>query len=78
MRNTEGMQFRIIRISLEDICLIPSYNDFVRLNGKSIDMNDERYIEKCEKIAADYWQQASVRDFDEVSPEYAIKIERKN
>ena len=41
-------------------------------------MNDERYIEKCEKIAADYWQQASVRDFDEVSPEYAIKIERKN
>ena len=78
MRNSEGMQFRIVRISLEDICLIPSYNDFVTLHGKSIDMTDGRYIEECEKIAENYWQQATAQDFDEVSPEYAIKIERKN
>ena len=78
MRNSEGMQFRIVRISLEDICLIPSYNDFVTLHGKSIDMTDGRYIEECEKIAENYWQQATAQDFDKVSPEYAIKIERKN
>ena len=78
MRNNEGMQFRIVRISLEDICLIPSYNDFVSLHGKSIDITNERYIEKCEKIAECYWKNASVKEFDDVSPEYAIKIERKN
>lgn len=31
-------------------------------------MTDERYIEKCEKIAEDYWKQASVKEFDEASP----------
>ena len=41
---------------------------FVILHGKSIDMTDERYIEKCEKIAEDYWKQASVKEFDEASP----------
>ena len=78
MRNNEGMQFRIVRISLEDICLIPSYNDFVSLHGKSIDITNERYIEKCDKIAECYWKNASVKEFDEASPEYDIKIERKN
>ena len=41
---------------------------FVSLHGKSVDMTDERYIEKCEKIAEDYWKQASVKEFDEASP----------
>ena len=64
MRNNEGMQFRIVRISLEDICLTPSYNDFVSLHGKSIDMTNERYIEKREKIAEDYWKKASVKELN--------------
>ena len=51
---------------------------FVSLHGKSVDMTNGRYIEKREKIAEDYWKKASVKEFDEVSPEYAIKIERKN
>ena len=31
-------------------------------------MTNGRYIEKCEKIAEDYWKQASVKEFDEASP----------
>ena len=37
---------------------------FVILHGKSIDMTNERYIEKREKIAEDYWKKASVKELN--------------
>lgn len=61
------MIYRLISNKSCFLQLIEPYY-FVSLHGKSVDMTDERYIEKCEKIAEDYWKQASVKEFDEASP----------
>ena len=72
-------EIRIIRISFRDIWIIPKYTRIVDLFGKedSPEMND-RLRDMCDDLAMNYWKGATVAEFDVVSPEYLIKIERKN
>lgn len=79
LKDHPNAQFRVVRISISDIHVEPEYKDIIGLFGKEIDpsMND-RLLKKCEKLAKNYWKGANIADFDEASPEYLIKIERKN
>ena len=75
----KDIQFRLVRVSITDINLIPSLTSLVGCYGETSNpYHDEHFRDACDKIAEDYWKKASVKEFDEVSPEYAIKIERKN
>ena len=75
----KDVQFRLVRVSITDSKLIPSLTQIIsRYGDTSNPYSDERLKSACDKIVNDYWQQATVQDFDNVSPEYAIKIERKN
>lgn len=79
MRKNPGSQFRVIRISIKDMNLHGSYQRIINLFGKEIEpCDDDRLKEECEKIAKNYWISSTKDKFDEVSPEYAIRIERKN
>ena len=40
-------------------------------------MIDEKLKEDCLKIAKRYWIGAKIEQFDALSPEYSIKIEKK-
>lgn len=41
------------------------------------DFND-RLRKECEELAINYWKGAAINEFDAVSPEYSVKVERKN
>lgn len=71
-------QYRIVRISLTDIRLKKEYEHIRDYFGQDADfeLNDE-LRKRCEKIARDYWKGAKIQEFDAVSPEYGIRIERK-
>ena len=78
MKEHPNAQFRMVRISISDIHVEPEYKDIIGFFGKEIDPSmDNRLLKKCEKLAKNYWKGATVAEFDEVSPEYLIKIERK-
>lgn len=75
----KDIQFRLVRVSITDINLISSLTSLVGCYGETSNpYHDEHFRDACDKIAENYWKHASVKEFDEVSPEYAIKIERKN
>ena len=57
------LNYRLISNKSCFLQLIEPYY-FVILHGKSIDMTNERYIEKREKIAEDYWKKASVKELN--------------
>lgn len=78
IQNNRGIQFRIVRISLSDIHVYSSFQEIIGLYGKAANIADEHLLHKCQKLAEDYWNSISMQDFDKVSPEYAIQIERKN
>lgn len=79
LRNHPNAQIRIVRISFSDISILPQYNHIVNLYGKEEepDFND-RLRKECEELAINYWKGAAINEFDAVSPEYSVKIERKN
>ena len=78
MKEHPNAQFRMVRISISDIHVEPEYKEIVGFFGKEIDPSmDDRFLKKCERLAKNYWKGATVAEFDEVSPEYLIKIERK-
>lgn len=79
LRNHPNAQIRIVRISFSDISILPQYNHIVSLYGKEEepDFND-RLRKECEVLAINYWKGAAINEFDAVSPEYSVKIERKN
>ena len=79
LRNHPNAQIRIVRISFSDISILPQYNHIVSLYGKEEepDFND-RLRKECEELAINYWKGVAINEFDAVSPEYSVKIERKN
>ena len=51
----------------------------VYINGKGNEpMFNERLRKECDELAINYWKGADIGEFDAVSPEYSIKVERKN
>ncbi len=72
-------EIRIIRISFKDIMIIPQYTRLVELLGKDEDpAHNERLSAMCDDLAKNYWNGVDIEEFDNASPEYSIKIERKN
>ncbi len=79
LRNHPDLQMRIVRISLKDIMVIPQYEHIVAIYGKEEEPDlNERLRKECNELAVNYWKGASIDEFDAFSPEYSIKIERKN
>ena len=71
-------KYHIVRISLNDLDLQKSYERIRDIYGKEANpMIDERLKEDCLKIAKKYWRGAKIEQFDALSPEYSIKIEKK-
>ena len=69
--------FRIVRISLTDLDLSKSYERIRDLYGAEADYETNPALKKaCQKIAKKYWKGAKIEEFDSVSPEFGIKIER--
>ena len=79
LKNYPNKEIRIIRISFSDIAIIPQYTRIVELLGKeeAPEMN-ERLRSMCDDLAMNYWNGAEIEEFDNASPEYSIKIDRKN
>jgi len=72
-------EIRIIRISFKDIFIFPQYTRIVDLCGKEDDPEqNERLSAMCDNLARNYWSGVEIEEFDNASPEYSIKIERKN
>ena len=79
MRTHQGSQFRIVRISIKDMDVVREYSRIIEIFGKETDPRDnERLREECQKLANNYWKGATIEQFNQASPEYAIKIERRN
>ena len=72
MQKHPNEKYHIVRISLNDLDLQKSYERIRDIYGK-----DERLKEDCLKIAKKYWRGAKIEQFDALSPEYSIKIEKK-
>lgn len=78
LRSHPNVQIRIVRISLKDIMVIPQYEHIVAIYGKEDEPNmNDRLRKQCDELAENYWKGADIAEFDAVSPEYSIKIERK-
>lgn len=78
MQKHPDEKYHIVRISLNDLDLQKSYERLRDTYGKDANpLADERLKEACEKIAQKYWKGAKIDDFDELSPEYSIRIEKK-
>ena len=56
--------------------------DYITLRSRyGVDQNprqNESLKKDCEKIATKYWRKARIEEFNELSPEYSIKLEIKN
>lgn len=78
MQKHPNEKYHIVRISLNDLDLQKSYERIRDIYGKEANpMIDERLKEDCLKIAKKYWRGAKIEQFDALSPEYSIKIEKK-
>ncbi|MBQ9664873.1 MAG: hypothetical protein IJV33_00175 [Bacteroidaceae bacterium] len=79
LKQHPGKEIHIIRISFKDIWIIPQYTRIVELFGKEDDpAHNERLSAMCDDLANNYWNGVDIEEFDKASPEYSIKIERKN
>jgi hypothetical protein len=57
-----------------------SYKDIRDTYGKDANpLENENLRRACERIAKNYWQggKAKIEEFDALSPEYSIRIEKK-
>ncbi len=79
LKQHSDKEIRIIRISFKDIFIFPQYTRIVDLCGKEDDPEqNERLSAMCDNLARNYWNGVEIEEFDNASPEYSIKIERKN
>lgn len=79
LRKHPDAQIRIVRISFMDISILSQYERIVDIYGKGNEpMFNERLRKECDELAINYWKGADIGEFDAVSPEYSIKVERKN
>ena len=78
MQKYPDEKYRIVRISLNDLNLKKEYERIRDTYGKEANpLTDERLDKACRKLAKKYWQGASIKEFDAVSHEYAIRIEKR-
>ena len=62
-----------------DLNLKKSYEELRDTYGKDANpMENEHLRKRCEQIAKRYWKAARIEEFDALSPEYAIRIEKKS
>jgi hypothetical protein len=70
--------YHIVRISLIDLNLKKSYEEVRDTYGKDANPMENSHLRKrCEEIAKKYWRGAKIEEFDALSPEYKISIEKK-
>ena len=78
MQKHPNKKYHIVRISLNDLNLQKSYEKIRDIYGKDANpMINEKLKQACHKIANKYWKSAKIEEFDALSPEYSIKIEKK-
>lgn len=75
LKRNPVVNYRIIRISLEDLSLKQEYITLRNEYGSSAPSGDNINIikQRCEEIAKKYWEKAKLKDFEASSPEYAIR-----
>ena len=77
MQDNPDAEFRIIRISLTDINVKKEYERIRDLYGPDADYETNPDLKnRCEKLAKRYWRGARIEEFDSLSPEYGIRIEK--
>lgn len=81
MHENPHADYRIVRISLKDLHLDKgrdSYATVRGVHGKDQNPRDNsRLKEDCRKLALHYWKHAQIEEFTSDSPEYSIRIERR-
>ena len=78
MQKHPDSKYHIVRISLNDLNLQKSYEEVRDTYGKDANpLEDAHLRRRCEQIAKKYWKGAKIEEFDALSPEYSIRIERK-
>lgn len=78
MQKHPDSKYHIVRISLIDLNLKKSYEELRDTYGKDANPIENAHLRKrCEQIAKKYWRGVRIEEFDALSPEYAIRIERK-
>lgn len=78
MQKHPDSKYHIVRISLNDLHLQKSYEELRDTYGKDANpLEDAHLRRRCEQIAKKYWKGAKIEEFDALSPEYSIRIERK-
>ena len=66
-------RYHIVRISLDDLNI--KYRKLYDTYGKEANpMMDEHLERACKKLAEHYWMGAKIEEFEDLSPEYEIKI----
>ena len=79
LRNHPNAQIRIVRISFMDISILAQYERIVSIYGKEDEPAfNNRLRKECDELAINYWKGVDIGEFDAVSPEYSIRVERKN
>ena len=79
MQKHPNAKYHIVRISLIDLNLKKSYEELRDTYGKDANPLENPHLRKrCEQIAKRYWKAARIEEFDALSPEYAIRIEKKS
>lgn len=79
MQKHPNAKYHIVRISLVDLNLKKSYEELRDTYGKDANPLENGHLRKrCEQIAKRYWKVARIEEFDALSPEYAIRIEKKS
>ena len=75
MQQHPEAKFRIVRLSLKDIDIDTDYIRLKEVFGVEADPTTNIELQKrCQKIADNYWQGASIEIFDAKSPEYGLSI----
>ena len=78
MQQHPDEKYHIVRISLNDLSVEKEYARIRDIYGKEANpFEDERLAKECQKLAKRYWQGAKIKEFDALSPEYVIRIEKK-
>ena len=78
MQKHPDEKYRVVRISLTDLGLKQTYERLRDTYGPEANpLENPRLEAECQKVAKKYWNKAKIEEFDAVSPEYAIRIEKK-
>lgn len=74
LKKNPDADYRIIRISLEDLSLKQKYITLRKEYGSHAQPGENIDLKhRCEEIAEEYWKTAEFEDFEASSPEYAIR-----